>query len=294
MNWDDLKIFLAVARRGSVSGASVDLGVQHSTVSRRLRAMEEKLGVRLVERIQGGYGLTLAGEKLRTTAEHVEREVINAEDSLLGQDKLLKGTLRVTVVHHIAYSLFLPIFARFHEQFPDIELEIQSSNTYLSMPHREADVALRVTNNPAEVLIGKKLITFASAIYGSKTYLEHLRQTGEKPNWIGTECCDFHRAWTKEVCPEGIHNFTIDDTGLAHMAIKQGVGLSFLPCFIGDFDDDIARYEEAKFSAFYGLDLWMLLHEDLRHTERIRAFRNFVIEEIEQQRDKLEGRLTAL
>ncbi len=294
MNWDDLKIFLAVARRGSVSGASVDLGVQHSTVSRRLRAMEEKLGVRLVERIQGGYGLTLAGEKLRTIAEHVEREVLNVEDSLLGQDKLLKGTLRVTVVHHIAYSLFLPIFARFHEKFPDIELEIQSSNTYLSMPHREADVALRVTNNPAEVLIGKKLITFASAIYGSKTYLARLKQTGEKPNWIGTECCDFHRAWTKEVCPEGKHNFTIDDTGLAHMAIKQGVGLSFLPCFIGDFDDDIARYEEAKFSAFYGLDLWMLLHEDLRHTERIRAFRNFVIAEIEQQRDKLEGRLSPL
>ncbi|MCA0934136.1 LysR family transcriptional regulator [Vibrio alginolyticus] len=294
MNWDDLKIFLAVARRGSVSGASVDLGVQHSTVSRRLRAMEKKLGVRLVERIQGGYGLTLAGEKLRTTAEHVEREVLNVEDSLLGQDKLLKGTLRVTVVHHIAYSLFLPIFARFHEKFPDIELEIQSSNTYLSMPHREADVALRVTNNPAEVLIGKKLITFASAIYGSKTYLDHLRQTGEKPNWIGTECCDFHRAWTKEVCPEAKHNFTIDDTGLAHMAIKQGVGLSFLPCFIGDFDDDIARYEDAKFSAFYGLDLWMLLHEDLRHTERVRAFRNFIIAEIEQQRDKLEGRLRPL
>lgn len=294
MNWDDLKIFLAVARRGSVSGASIDLGVQHSTVSRRLRAMEEKLGVRLVERIQGGYGLTLAGEKLRTTAEHVEREVLNVEDSLLGQDKLLKGTLRVTVVHHIAYSLFLPIFARFHEKFPDIELEIQSSNTYLSMPHREADVALRVTNNPAEVLIGKKLITFASAIYGSKTYLDHLRQTGEKPNWIGTECCDFHRAWTKEVCPEAKHNFTIDDTGLAHMAIKQGVGLSFLPCFIGDFDDDIARYEDAKFSAFYGLDLWMLLHEDLRYTERVRAFRNFIIAEIEQQRDKLEGRLRPL
>ena len=293
MNWDDLKIFLAVARRGSVSGAGAELGVQHSTVSRRLRAMEDKLGVRLVERMQGGYGLTLAGEKLRATAEHVEREVLNAEDMLSGQDKLLKGTLRVTVVHHIAYAFFLPIFARFHQTYPDIDLEIQSSNTYLSMPHRETDVALRVTNNPAEVLIGKKLITFASAIYGSKSYLKHLKKTGDKPNWIGTECCDFHRAWTKEVCPEGKHDFTVDDTGLAHMAIKQGVGLSFLPCFIGDFDDELARYDE-QFSAFYGLDLWMLLHEDLRHTERVRAFRNFVIEEVEKQRDKLEGRLRSL
>lgn len=290
MNWDDLKIFLAVARRGSVSGAGLDLGVQHSTVSRRLRAMESKLGVRLVERIQGGYGLTQAGEELRNTAERVEKEVLSAEDLLLDRDKLLKGTLRVTAVHHIAYSLFLPIFARFHLKYPEIELQIQSSNSYLSMPHREADVALRVTNNPADVLIGKKLITFASAIYGSKTYLAHLKRTGEKPNWIGTECCDFHRAWTKEACPEGKHYFTIDDTGLAHMAIKQGVGLSFLPCFIGDVDKDLARYE-AKFSAFYGLDLWMLLHEDLRHSERVRAFRNFVIEEIEQQRDVLEGRL---
>lgn len=290
MNWDDLKVFLAVARSGSLSGAGQQLEIQHSTVSRRLKAMEDKLGVRLIERSKGGYGLTAAGQELKTTAEHVEKEINGAEDHLLGQDRLLKGPLRVTVVNHIAASLLMPIFSRFSATYPEVDLQIQSSNAYISMPHREADIALRVINMPADNLIGKKVITFASAIYGSREYLTQLKANKAQPNWIGTECCEFHRTWTKEVCPEGNHNFTIDETGLAHMAIKQGVGLSFLPCFIGDLDNELERYH-AKYSASYGLDLWMLFHEDLRHTARVRAFRTFVINEIEQQRDLIEGRM---
>lgn len=289
MNWDDLRIFLAVARCGSVSGAGQQLGVQHSTVSRRLRAMEARLGVRLVERTRSGYGLTSAGEDLKITGERVEKEILGAEDILLGQDKLLKGPLRVTVVNHIAYSLLMPMFASFSAQYPEVDLQIQSSNAYISMPHREADVALRVIRTPADSLIGKKVITFASAIYGSHDYLARLEKTREAPNWIGTECCNFHRTWTREVCPEGNHNFTIDDTGLAHIAIKQGVGLSFLPCFIGDADKDLARYERQN-AASYQLDLWMLFHEDLRHTMRVRVFRDFIINAIEAKRDLLEGR----
>lgn len=289
MNWDDLKVFLAVARTGSLSGAGVQLRVQHSTVSRRIRTMEDRLGVRLLERHAGGYGLTPAGRDLKATAERVESEILGAEDHLLGQDRLLKGPLRVTVVNHIAAGLLLPMFARFSAKYPKVELKIQSSNAYISMPNREADVALRVIQSPPDNLIGKKIITFASAIYGSRSYLSHLRKTGVAPNWIGTECCDFHRTWTREVCPNGKHKFTVDETGLTHKAIKQGLGLSFLPCFIGDMDKDLDRYD-ATLSASYGLDLWLLFHEDLRHTARVRAFRTFIIHEIEQQRELIEGR----
>ncbi len=288
MNWDDLRVFLAVARSGSVSGAGHQLGVQHSTVSRRLRGMEERLGVRLVERSRSGYGLTQAGEDLKHAAERVEREVLSMEDILLGQDKLIKGPLRVTVVNHIAYSLLIPMFARFTARYPEVELQVQSSNAYISMPHREADVAMRVIQSPEESLIGKKVITFASAVYGSREYIAHLKKSGESPNWIGTECCNFHRGWTRGVCPEGHHNFTIDDTGLAHQAIRHGVGLSFLPCFIGDMDSELERYPMPS-EARYGLDLWMLFHEDLRHTMRVRVFRDFILEEIEAKRELLEG-----
>ncbi|MYM62687.1 LysR family transcriptional regulator [Pseudomaricurvus sp. HS19] len=289
MNWDDLRVFLAVARCGSLSGAGQQLGLQHTTVSRRLRAMEAGLGVRVLERCRGGYGLTTAGESLKATAERVEKEILGSEDVLLGRDRLIQGPLRVTVVNHIAYALLMPMFAGFSQRYPEVELQIQASNAYISMPHREADVALRVIQMPEESLIGKKIITFASAIYGSREYLSRLRQSGEPPDWLGTECCNFHRNWTRSVCPDGNHHFTIDDTNLAHMAIKQGVGLSFLPCFIGDKDPDLERYEEQD-PATYGLDLWMLFHEDLRHTMRVRVFREYMVGEIEKQRDLLEGR----
>lgn len=291
MNWDDLKVFLAVARSGSVSGAGRHLGVQHSTISRRLQALERQLGVRLVERAQGGYGLTPAGEDLKEASERVEREVLGVEDILLGRDAYLKGPIRVTVINHMAYSLLMPMFARFSQQYPEIQLQIQSSNAYISMPQREADIALRVTDAPSESLVGKKLITFASAVYGSRNYLQQLGRSGEKARWLGTECCNFHRGWTKKVCPAGNHHFTIDDTGLAHMAIRQGVGLSFLPCFIGDPDDALQRY--GTLDDDHGLDLWMLFHSDLKHTARIRAFRDFITEEIERQRPLLQGALTS-
>lgn len=288
VNWDDMKVFLAVARTGSVSGAGKLLGVQHSTVSRRLNALEEKLGVHLVQRSTGGYRLTPAGEDFRNASERVESEVVSVENILLGQDKQLRGPIRVTVVNHIAHSLLMPMFARFSQEYPKIELQIQSSNAYISMPHRDADVALRVTNAPQETLIGKKIITFASAVYASREYLRHLNESGEQTKWIGTECCGFHRHWTEEVCPDKTHHFTIDDTGLAHMAIREGVGVSFLPCFIGDLDEALIRVPE--YPSDYGLDLWMLFHTDLRYTARIAAFREFITAEIEAHRALLEGR----
>ncbi|MFL0810352.1 MAG: LysR family transcriptional regulator [Agarilytica sp.] len=288
MKWDDVKVFLAVARAGSVSGAGRQLRLQHTTVSRRLRAMEDKLGVRLIERVKGGYGLTPAGEDLKEAGERIEKEVLGVEAVLLGQDQHLKGPLRVTVINHMAYALLMPMFARFSENYPAIELQIQSSNAYISLPQRQADIALRVTNAPADTLVGKKIISFASAVYGSRPYLERLKRTGEPPNWIGTECCNFHRIWTKQQCPNGRHRFVIDDTSLAHAAIREGVGLSFLPCFMGDVDEHLGRY--AGVIEDYELDLWMLFHADLKHTARVRVFREFICQEIEKRRELLEGR----
>lgn len=289
MNWDDMKMFLAVARTGSVSGAGRVLGVQHSTVSRRLRTMESKLGVRLVERVRGGFELTPAGEDLSEACKRVEKEVLGVEYTLMGQDSHLTGPLRVTVVNHIARSLLMPIFARFSQNYPGIELEIQSSNRYISLPQREADVALRVVKDPAETLIGKKLVSFASAVYGHKDYLAGLAKSGLPPSWIGTECCQFHRAWTQKACPDGHHPVTIDDTDLAYAAISEGIGLTFLPCFLGDTDPALQRYEPIK--AEHNLDLWMLFHSELKNTARVRVFRSFVQEEIEKQRPLLEGQV---
>jgi molybdate transport repressor ModE-like protein len=288
MNWDDFRLFLAVARTGSISGGAKQLGVQHSTVSRRMRQLEEQLGARLIERKKSGYELTQAGENLQAAAQRVEREVLGVDGSLLGQDTNLIGPLRVSAINNMASTVLLPMFASFSQAHPDVELHIMVSNNDASLSQREADIAIRLTNSPTDTLIGKKLVTVASTIYGSRTYLDQLQADGGEPKWIGVECCEFHRSWTKQTCEATSHQFVSDDTLLTKAAIREGLGLSYLPCFMGDTDPALGRY--CAPNPAHNLGLWLLLHPDLKRTARVLAFREHIAKTILAQRDLFEGR----
>lgn len=287
MNWDDLRLFLAVARTGSISGAARQLGVQHSTISRRMRSFEEKLGARLIERKKSGYELTQAGENIKETATQIEREVLGVEGALVGQDTNLVGPLRVTAINNMASSVLMPMFASFSEKHPAVELHVIVSNTDASLSEREADVAIRLTNSPTDTLIGKRIVTVASTIYGSREYLKQLREQGREPAWIGVECCGFHKTWTRQACGEQTHNFISDDTLLTLSAIREGLGVSILPCFMGDTDPLLERYCDPD--PAYNLGLWVLLHPDLKRTARVQAFREHMVETINEKSDLFEG-----
>lgn len=287
MNWDDLRLFLAVARTGSISGAAKQLNVQHSTVSRRMRQFEEKLGTRLIERKQGGYELTPAGESVRDAASHIEREVLAVDGALQGADTDLTGPLKVTAINNMASSVLMPMLARFSESHPQIQLHVIVSNLDASLAQREADVAIRLTNSPTDTLIGKRLVTVASTVYGSRTYLEKLREQGGEPRWIGVECCGFHKTWTRQSCDEQRHHFISDDTLLTLSAIREGLGVSILPCFMGDTDPLLERYCDPD--PAFNLGLWILLHPDLKGTARVLAFRDFMSNAIHDQKALFEG-----
>ena len=278
MNWDDLRIFLAVAREGSISGGARKLEVQHSTVSRRLRVLEERVGSRLLDRKKNGYTLTAAGEHLLEAAERMEKAVLKADGAVCGRNARLKGQLRVTAINNMASTVLMPCFARFSQAYPEIELHISTSNTYISLPRREADVAIRLTNTPGDTLIGQRLATVTSAIYGSRAYLDNLRARGEPPEWLGIECCGFHRAWTRDAAGKQDHRFYSDDTLLTLSALKQDLGLAYLPCFLGDPDPALERY--ASPDPRHNLGLWLLYHPDLRHNARVQAFREHMVDEL--------------
>lgn len=289
MNWDDMRLFLAVARCGSISGGAKQLGVQHSTVSRRIRSLEEKLGARLIERKKSGYELTVAGENIKQSAIRIEREMLSVDGALLGKDTNLVGPLRVTAINNMASSVLMPMFARFSDDHPQVDLHIIVSNMDASLAQREADVAIRLTNTPTDTLIGKRMLTVASTIYGSREYLKKLKQQAAEPKWIGVECCVFHKTWTKQYCSPQSHNFYSDDTLLTLSAIKENLGVSYLPCFLGDADPLLERYCEPDVQ--HDLGLWLLLHPDLKKTARVLAFRDYMIRSIEEKRDLFEGRL---
>jgi len=291
MQWDDLRIFLAVARAGSISGAAKRLSVQHSTVSRRLRSLEERLGTRLIERKKSGYELTEAGEELQLSASKIEVEILEFEGARSGQEVGATGELRVSAINNMASTILMPVFARFSEAYPRIELHIQVTNKFVRLAERDADIAIRLTDMPVDTLIGTRLTAVASTVYGSRDYCARLKSGTAREQWLGVECCGFHMSWTKEACPDKRHNFYVDDTLLTLAALKAGEGLAYLPCFMGDSEPSLQRFcpPETK----HDLGLWLVYHRDLRRTKRVRLFREHMLREITDLAALFEGRQPA-
>lgn len=291
MNWDDLRLFLAVARSGSISGAARQLDIQHSTVSRRMQKLEVDLGVRLLERKSSGFELTPAGDNLRQMAERMEREALGIDGCLLDQDARMAGPLRVTAINNMASSVLMPMFAGFSRQYPEVELHIQVSNADASLAQREADLAIRLTNSPVDTLIGRQVVRVASTLYASHDLeLPEGVDDSELP-WLGVECCEFHRGWTREACGQPDHSLVLDDTLLTQAALREGMGVSILPCFMGDTDPALRRVCEPR--SHWDLGLWLLLHPDLKRTARVLRFRDYMIEAIQARSDLFEGHCPA-
>jgi len=287
MQWDDARMFLAFAREGSFSNAAKRLGVQHSTVSRRIHALEQELATPLIERSATGYVLTDAGEELKNSALRIERELLSFESVSAGLSDDPSGELRVTAIANMASTVLMPFFAEFSAAYPNIDLRVEVTNDSVRLADRDADVALRQTNAPSETLIGTRLTTVASAVYGSADYCADVKAGKVPEKWIGVDCCDYHRTWTKQARPQADHSFCVDDTSLTAAALREGLGVGYLPCFMGDSDPALVRFREPERQ--HELGLWFLYHRDLRNTKRVILFRQFMQSRIENIRSLFEG-----
>ena len=190
MDWSDLRIFLALARRRSVRAAGKLLAISHSTIARRIDIFEGRLGVRLFDRQATGYTLTTAGEDLLKTAERVEEDIDGAERRLVGQDGRLRGEIKVTMPDALATHLLMPDLATFATTYPEIELEVIFSYDALDLEHREADVAIRFVppgRSPPDNLLGRRLAGVAQSVYATPDYLRRHDLGADPPTacWIG-------------------------------------------------------------------------------------------------------------
>ncbi|WP_299618265.1 LysR family transcriptional regulator [Pelagibius sp.] len=291
MDWDNLRIFLALAQQKSVRGAAGALGVSHSTVSRRIESFEDSLGVRLFERLPDGFVLTPFGEDMMQTARRLEEAVNGLERRVLGQDARLRGDLRVTMPDLLAAKLLMPDLVAFGKRYPDINLEVAISYTPFDLGRREADVAIRITRDPPEALVGRKIITYARATYASRAYLAEHDPVAEPDSvtWIGWDDRSRHPRWVRETpFPGAPVRGRLNNAMVQLAAAKAGMGLAMLPCFMGDTEPDLRRVPPGKPEPAW--DIWILTHEDLRATARVRAFMDFMAEAFLGHRDLLEGR----
>jgi DNA-binding transcriptional LysR family regulator len=292
MEWDDLRYTLAVAEAGSLAGAARSLGVNHTTVLRRVTAFEKTLGVRIFERLPTGYVLTAGGEELIAAARRVDDTVTTLERKLAGQDLRLSGTVRVTTTDTLMGSILPNILAEFRTAHPGIQLEIALSNVMFSLSKRDADVAIRPARNPPEALVGRRVAKVAFAIYGSPRYLA-TRRKGEDlagHQWIGLDDSLSGVSvaqWMRTELPTSEVALRADSLLGARQAAEAGLGLAALPCYLGDTSPGLVCVR-APIAAME-TSLWVLTHDDLRHTARIRAFTEFAAAAFGRQRVLLEG-----
>jgi len=290
MNWDDLRLFLAAAEAGSMRAAAKALRVSHTTVSRRIEALEQDFDTRLFDRRSDGFDLTPAGLALLPVAQTMESNLLGVERQVHGADKELAGPLVVTLPDMFAMYLMGPILFEFMEAYPDIELEVNESWTVFDLSRREADVAIRFTDAPPDHLIGRELGVFHQAAYGMPAYIDEHRPLAQSTaaKWVGWGD-EAHR--TKWVAASPFPQFPtvgrFDDVPMQVSAMKAGLGLGLIPCFVGDAVPEFQRVSPPT----PRMGVWLLSHSDLRTTTRVTTFRRFVIERREFLRARLAGEL---
>lgn len=297
INWDDIRLFLALARHGSARAAGEILGLSHTTVARRAGQLESDLGTRLFDRDVRGYRLTAAGETMLISAQRAEEALIGAERQLQGRDTKLSGDIRLTAPDVIATHLIMEDLVVFTEQYPEIDLQVLMSYDVFDLARREADVAIRIIGEgrlPPEDLAGRKLVTIASCYYASPAYLEdhHPIQKDSGARWLGWGEAESFPDWVRQSpFPELPARGRFDNAALQAEAAKQGMGLVTLPCFVGDSSDGLCRVPGTQ--PYMNYDIWLLTHPDLRDAARLRSFRQFIVKVFEQKRPLLTGQVPA-
>lgn len=294
-HWDDLRFVLALARNGTVTAAAQSLGVTHTTVSRRVRAFEKRRGVRLFDRLPEGWVVTPAGEVVTGIAEEMEERVLVLDRDLTGRDVRLQGPLRFTTVDSFLWWL-APDLDAFVQAYPDVWVEVFATTTAVSLARREADVALRMTNDPPEHLVGRRVGHLAYAVYGARRLVERIgpdTPLGEYP-WVAWDArlgARLTERWMAQNVPNARIVLRLDATSAMMASVVGGVGLAHLTCIDADANPDLVRLTGPI--PGFGLDLWMLLHPDLRRTARVRVFMQEVGDRIIRRRKALHGGLDA-
>lgn len=290
----DLPLILALSRARTLAGAAESLDIDLSTVFRRLNALETRLRVRLFDRSAKGYQLTAAGERAAGAAERVETELLSLDREISGRDQQLSGRLRVTASETLSHSVLPALFASFQKLHPRIELILTIDNRIMDLSRREADVALRVRRPTDPGLFGRRLTGVAWAFYGPATGSGHLRREGSSFHFgkhvvIGWDepARIVASDWIAEHVPPERIGFRCNSLVNQLVAVRAGLGIALLPCYLADRDPGVRRMSGVL--PDLTSELWIVTHQDLKNTARIRAFLASVGDAIAAERRRFEG-----
>lgn len=293
MDWDDLRYVLAVARSGSALRAAKDLGVNQTTVLRKLDALEAMVGACLFERRKSGQVPTKAGRLVVAAAERMEEEARVLKNALAAQRRTLAGSVRLTTSEGLAGRLVSPCMRAFHALYPGVLVELITSDERLDVARGEADVALRASSRPEGAgIVARRMPDIDWTIYCSRAYAaEHgvpgcrdaIRghdivglegRMAELPGWL----------WLKASAPDAVVRFRSTSFMSAVSNLRAGLGLGALPTIIGDAEPDLLRCFAPP--PELRAELWLIVREELKAEHHVRALTEFMAGFIRETMEK--------
>jgi DNA-binding transcriptional LysR family regulator len=288
-NWDDYRYFASLVQTGSVRATADHLGVNASTVTRRLDGLESRLGVKLFVRSHAGLTITADGEELMMGLQPLATRLGDLEQQLLGRGEVVGGLVRITMPDVFAITL-MPEFAAYARGHPEVRVEFLPAYQMLDLARAEADMAIRVTDQPPGNLIGRRLGRYRLAVYASEQYLfdhDPLTQP-EGCVWIESGVESIHaRAFKSRHFGTVPFGARCNNVMLQHASVAAHMGITLLPCAIGDADATLTRVGE--FEPMDGQDIWLLFHPDLRGVARIQSVSTFIQEAFVRLEPRLLG-----
>ncbi len=288
LDWDDFRFFRAIAAHGSVRGAAHSLGVNASTVTRRLDHLEHSLGAQLFTRSPAGLHITTAGVEVAHFSDEAGRVLARAVSSLQGRDQQLSGPLRVALPGFLVAWLG-PELTRFADLYAGIELALHTDTSVNELASGALDVVLVDTDTPPPSMIGRPVTRVGIAAYGDTGYVleeEAAWIEWTRPGVVGAACASLR----EQFFPEAQVRLQCDTLPLQLAALQSGIGAGMLPCIVGDSGHGLVRLDAMAPQA--GPELWLLSHPDLRAARRVQVLLEFLREVFTSHAAALGGHAT--
>jgi DNA-binding transcriptional LysR family regulator len=284
VNWDDLRFLLAVTRASTLSEAALALGVTQTTVTRRLTALEEQVGARLVVRTSHGIVVTDTGRTVARAAAEVEGRLATLDQQITARDDALEGPLRIATIDMVAHY-DAELFASFRARYPGVDVTVFTGYERRNLGRDAADIAIRWTNDPPETLVGRRMGTASFALHAGRQLVERIGEDvsladvsladlplADLPwlGWIPAMRAEITEAWMRQHVPDARIVARYDSAIALHAAIRAGLGVAFMPCAYAAQDPTLVRLRPPERGFDY--DVWLLLHAQARYAARVRAF----------------------
>ncbi|WP_242335074.1 MULTISPECIES: LysR family transcriptional regulator [unclassified Anaeromyxobacter] len=278
LDWGNLRFFLELSRSGSLSRAAQRLAVDRNTVARRVAALEEELKLPLFERGPQGWMRTAAGDELAALASRIEEDVLALARHVDARDRAIAGTVRLTTAMHLSAHLLVPALPSLRERHPALLLEIAADQRTFDLSRREADLALRMGRPRDAGLVTRKLSDVAYGLYAGRASPAARRGEVDLAGdpFLGLDdslASSPQERWLARVAPQRHIVFRCNSTASLHAAVRIGIGVAVLPCFVAEGDAGLVRLDAPEPPHH---ELWLLVHGDLRRTPRVRAVIDWV------------------